>query len=294
MLRLVQLLCLFLSVCFFSGSSCNNNTVEPTASDYKGTIYYSRSEKIFKIDLEKNTNTNLFENGREPELTKSGDLLIFEYSPTPGRLVYSDLTGANRTALLVATQNTNPDFKYRWSAAKPRISFDQKYVAYNDDRNTGTYIIDAITGKLIATIGDYSANEPYVSPSWFADGSLVVAGSVSMNNGIYKVSSDFKTVTRLDPNLSNVTSPSVSPDGTKIAFIRDFKLWMMNSDGTNPTQLYISTDSFFTPTWSPDSKYIAAVNYSGNILIFDPATLTAKKLSVSHTAAIAEQLSWTY
>lgn len=292
MLRLKQFLSLILAVLFIG--SCTDDTVAPSPSGYKGTIYYSNGGGTNKIDLEKNTRTDLFFNAIHPEITKTGKLLVVETTPSPGKLIYSDLTGANRTTLLTATQNTNIEFKYRWSVARPRISFDQKNVAYNDDRNTGTYIIDAITGDLIASIGDYSKKEPYISPSWFPDGSLVVAGSMTMNNGLYKVSSDFKTVTRLDPNLSNVTSPSVSPDGTKIAFIRDFKLWMMNADGTNPTQLYISTESFYSPTWSPDSKYIAAVEFKGQVFIFDPATLTAKLLPMQHTVAIGEQISWVY
>lgn len=291
MLRFVKSMLLVFIVCFIA--SCNNDTVAPTKSGYKGTIYYSYSGAIKKIDLDKNTNTELFTNAKYPEMTKSGALLTVETYPLT-RIIYTDLTGATRTSLLDGTDYKGP--MHRRYMTKPRISADQKYVAYDGDNlyNPTVYIIDAKTGELMASVGDYANRKPLSAPSWFPDGSLVAEGWTFMNNGIYKIDKDFKTVTNLTPNLTNVRYPSASPDGTKIAFIRDEKLWIMNADGTNAKQLYTSTERFYCPTWSPDSKYIAAVEYFGHVFIIDPAAMTAKELTMSHYVNPDEQLSWAY
>jgi Tol biopolymer transport system component len=176
----------------------------------------------------------------------------------------------------------------------PRISYNQAYMAYDGDNiyNPVTYVIDAVDGSLVATIGDYDAGQPMLSPSWAPDGTLYVQGWTSLNNGIYKVSADFTSMERIDPNLSNVSEPSVSPNGKRIAFVRDGKIWTMGVDGSNAALFNTEMSDFENPTWSPDSKYVAATS-SGRIFIFDFEALkitdTSKGYSMSH-----EQLCWRY
>jgi TolB protein len=70
-----------------------------------------------------------------------------------------------------------------------------------------------------------------------------------------------------------------SPDGSKIAFVRTAPLthspglpgqiYLMNADGSNPTQLTSSDLDTMSPTWSPDSKRIAFAR-SSNLGLRDP------------------------
>ncbi len=50
------------------------------------------------------------------------------------------------------------------------------------------------------------------------------------------------------------TGPSWSPDGKRLAFERDGRLWTMRSDGANQRQL--ARVAANAPAWSPDGRYI--------------------------------------
>ncbi len=274
------------------GTGCSTSN-EPTknANGLNGFIYYSNGGSVYRMQLSDQTTKELFSNARYPEITAKGEILCVERSPNT-RLIYSDAAGANRKSLLESEGYTGPEWKEYM--CNPRISYNQKYVVYHGDSvyNPNTYVIDAVTGELIAIIGDYQgSSQPMINPTWAPDGSIYVQGWTSMNNGIYKVAADFSVVERIDPNLTNVYEPSVSPDGTKIVFIRDEKLWTMNIDGSNPTLLNTTATKLHMPVWSPDSKYIAVASY-GHIHIIDPIALTDTEITKPHYVDTDNQLSW--
>jgi uncharacterized repeat protein (TIGR01451 family) len=88
----------------------------------------------------------------------------------------------------------------------------------------------------------------------------------SNRNGSYDIfimNADGSGLTQLttDP-ASDETQPAWSPDGVRIAFVRDADIWVMNADGSNPIGLHtIDLGSEFdfssSPAWSPDGGQIA-------------------------------------
>lgn len=280
------------SIVFIAGCT---DPVSPISFPYKGNIYYSNGGEVFRLQLSDQVSSKLFTNARHPDIANNGKILAVEISPRT-RLIFSDLTGANRETVLAGVDYTGP--KSRQYMNKPRLSYDQRYVVYESDNvyNPNSYVVSASDGTLIAIIGDYDNKQPMVSPSWSPDGSIVVAGWKSMNNGIYKVSPDFSSIVRIDPSLTNVDEPSVSPDGKFIAFTRDGQVWIMGIDGSNPTQLYVGDKYFRMPTWSPDSKYIAAVqtNGTGRIHIFDIDAKSVAEVPGVHYVSPEHQLCWRY
>ena len=93
--------------------------------------------------------------------------------------------------------------------------------------------------------------------------------------------------------MSNVSAPSVSLDGTNIAFIRNGKVWAMNIDGSNPVQLFSSLGEFNNLTWSPDSKFIAAVRKS-KLYNISLETLEMHEIEKSHLVDEESTLTWSY
>ena len=75
-------------------------------------------------------------------------------------------------------------------------------------------------------------------------------------------------------NMEFISSPEISPDGTKILFVRNFKdvmtdrnlsnIWITNYDGSNMRPLTTGNQNDFSPKWSNDGKKIVAeVEQSG-------------------------------
>ena len=96
--------------------------------------------------------------------------------------------------------------------------------------------------------------------------------SSSPTGEIYSANIDFSGETRLTNNSAWDGQPRVSPDGTKVAFVRcdnadgysyPYNIYVMNSDGTGVSKLTAATGSQFCidPVWSPDgSKIIYSFN----------------------------------
>jgi|GEM_PF-1656784 len=87
---------------------------------------------------------------------------------------------------------------------------------------------------------------------------------VSSRNGpageIYVMNPDGSNQTRLTNSSTSETRPAFSPDGAKIAFVKDFKsIFVMNADGTGQTQIFDGASAGFSSitsfaNWSPDGK----------------------------------------
>ena len=82
-----------------------------------------------------------------------------------------------------------------------------------------------------------------------------------MDAEIYKMNKNGGELIRLTDDPAADSNPAWSPDNTRIAFIskRDgfANLFVMGTDGVNPTQLTFYKSIVEVPAWSSDSRMIA-------------------------------------
>lgn len=118
-----------------------------------------------------------------------------------------------------------------------------------------------------------------ITPFWSPDGSKIMFfGNVFPQEGygLYEVDSSGGIARVLMRDTLAKKWPVLSPDGSRIAYLaaelgRLFccaHVWVMNSDGTNPTDLTPFFSNWENVRWSPDSRYLVfdgAIEDSGII-----------------------------
>jgi len=140
----------------------------------------------------------------------------------------------------------------------PAWSPDGKWITYS---NT---IGDTIGVWISPTDG--SGSKRYFTyggqPDWFPDGQRILYG----NRGIWIEKLDHSSKTQIySDSVNQIATPTVSPDGTKIAFSSQKnecppQIWVMDADGSNLKQL--TQKGGTSPAWSPDGSQIVYTRYN--------------------------------
>ena len=122
---------------------------------------------------------------------------------------------------------------------------------------------------------------------------------------LYALSADGSRRVRLTETSEDEKSPTVSPDGKKIAFVshRDGKdqIYVMNADGSNPINVDGDPNAYYdSPVWSPDGARLLFHSYTyhaeagtsyGEIWVVDADGANKRLLRGSPEASIFEA-SW--
>ena len=110
------------------------------------------------------------------------------------------------------------------------------------------------------------------------------------NGQIAILSSSGETV--LNPNGPSETRPAFSPDGTRIAYISAYHLWLMNADGSNPRAVPVTGNPLEDdPTWSPDATKLAYINGTDG-QIYTVASKGGKPKQITTTGLSPADLKW--
>jgi Tol biopolymer transport system component len=102
---------------------------------------------------------------------------------------------------------------------------------------------------------------------------------------------------KLTDNSANDWFPSLSPDGSKIAFVSDrdgnYEIYIMNIDGTDQTNITNRPGDYGGPVWSPDGTQIAFISQrDGNYEIYMMDNDGGNQTNLTNSPTNEYRLSW--
>jgi dipeptidyl aminopeptidase/acylaminoacyl peptidase len=134
-----------------------------------------------------------------------------------------------------------------------------------DDGQELTNLSFSSDGRTIVYVrgGDHGSNRPAdaPNPAGFTDQPKMQVWSVA-------------TAGAAPTLLGDGDDPAIAPDGTRVAFVRDRRLWIAPIDGSKrPDAAFYARGASESPAWSPDGRTLAFVSNRGEhsfIALFTP------------------------
>jgi Tol biopolymer transport system component len=156
----------------------------------------------------------------------------------------------------------------------PALSPDGKSIAYAAGAagDTRIYVRQIDGGRAIRVAESLVDNQRW--PQWSPDGTKLVfqaghaerdADSTMPPNALYVVPALGGVPRRLFSDTASDISPSWSPDGSRIAFVRGDgvygrALYVIDANGASPPKLVATVSMPTAPRWSPDGTMLAYVS----------------------------------
>jgi Tol biopolymer transport system component len=148
------------------------------------------------------------------------------------------------------------------SSRQPAWSPDGKQIAFEHSVLTGEQIfVMNADGTDVRQLTNWTAGS--TSPEWSSDGrKILFARDINgwENKGIFEMDADGSNVRQLTSGYRDA-QPTRSPDGSRIAFIRETdsgaSLFVMSADGSNVMWLANGIAWDANAAWSPDGKTVA-------------------------------------
>ena len=148
---------------------------------------------------------------------------------------------ADGTEVTQLTTSEAQEWTPTWSPDSARIAF------YSDEGNEGIVVMNADgTGATALEI-----NHPASNPDWAPTGERIYyAGDRGdVDSEIHRINADGTGTKRLTRRSGPDQSPSVSPNGRRIAYGRDWNLAVMRTDGTRVKTIHKGPGDVYMPDW---------------------------------------------
>ncbi len=214
-------------------------------------------------DLVRLTETDASE--MDPAFFPDGSKIVYASDETGTWNLYTaNADGSGREQL------TAYDLGDGFGAVSPAVSPDGQQIAFvlfpgfGGGNQVHIHVMDATAGAVPVAIT--AGNTQNFQPAWTPDGRIVFS-SVEFDPGP-PVTSGYASIWIAYANGASPTqltnpggssgdgNPTVSPDGSTIAFVRDAGIWMMDIDGGNERAV-LTGMAFVSPVFSPDGEWLA-------------------------------------
>jgi TolB protein len=192
----------------------------------------------------------------QPAFSPDGSrLALHSWDNTSRGLLTLDSSGANPKLIAAFAEDQLPT----WTSDGQSIIF---LTRRSGDRKSNLVVVDSNTEGSDGTIlgeGEY--------PSVGANGMLLLKGWGNTAFGLRQSSvsmDEIETIT----NVETDTAPSLSPDGSRVAFMsrregENWDIYVVNLDGSNLQRLTRDASQDGLPVWSPDGQAIAFISNRG-------------------------------
>lgn len=222
--------------------------------DYRTTDFEADpdSEGVWLVTPEGKNKRLIVKSARSPAWSPEGRWIGFVMPD--GQIWKSRSTGDSLVQLTSRGTNSFPSWSPdgSWIASSSAVC--------EDDHPCGVWLTkpDGSQSFLITELGD--------RPDWHPNGeTLVFAGRLDGKIGIVSFNiSNFTKHMLLDLSATGLSAgPKYSPDGSKIAFGRDFHIWIVGSGRVADLKQLTGHSNVGEISWSPDGTRIAYAERQG-------------------------------
>ncbi|HRV94783.1 MAG TPA: LysM peptidoglycan-binding domain-containing protein, partial [Anaerolineae bacterium] len=235
------------------------------AAPVSGRIIYpafnpgTQNYDVWLVDLATEEQTPIAGNASQPDFNQDGSLIAYRSWDLGTRgIFFRDFVGGGSGIVTKFVEDAlpawSPDgFSFVFSSRKEGDRVPRLYIGNRQGTDT----------VGLGFQGEY--------PDTFPDGRVVSRGCTPSGDcGIFAMSARGGAEKKISSDPAD-TAPSVSPNGSKIAFMssgrgaRNWEIFTMDADGSNVIRLTENGNNDGLPTWSPDGQSIAYVSDQGGV-----------------------------
>ena len=218
---------------------------------------FEETYHILGLDLASGRLSRVVDEASQPAVSLAASRLAWRSWKSDQRgLLSRPLDSDDVWRMIPFNEAARPD----WAPDGERFVFHSRQEA---DRESRLYLFTGVGEEPFVEIQRHGSPIIGRSPAFMPDGRIVYQGCVENDCGLYIMDADGNNPRRIT-NHQDDTTPAVSPDGTKIAYMSlqsgYWQVNVVNADGTGQRRL---TDDWYwngLPVWSPDGEQIVFVS----------------------------------
>lgn len=195
--------------------------------------------------------------GSESDSGTGPSCAVSAVSVAPAQLALTVGQSATLDASITSTNcTTPPTVTWTSSSAAVSVSANGTSAQVSGVSPTGNPVAVTATVDGISGASQVSVTAPLPTTIVFTAGS----GS---SRELWRMDPDGSNKIQLTSNGFGDYSPTLSPDGSQIGFVRDGSLYKMNANGSGAAFVASANGEVFTPAWSPNGSQFVFADFSG-------------------------------